>query len=109
MTHQVVLTDRAAKDLDEAYQWYAERVPETAANWYNGFIEALHGLADNPDRCPLAAESRKLALEIRQLLYGRQRSYRALFLVQKQTVIVLHIRHTARREASRKEVFDAEG
>ncbi len=30
MTYQVILTDRAARDLDEAYQWCAERAPEAA-------------------------------------------------------------------------------
>jgi plasmid stabilization system protein ParE len=105
MTYRVVLTDRAARDLDEAYQWYAERAPEAAVRWYNGFLDALDSLAGNPERCPLAAESRKLSVEIRQLLYGRQRSYRALFLIREQTVVVLHIRHTARREATPGEIL----
>ena len=30
MTYQVILTDRAARDLDEAYQWCAEFAPEAA-------------------------------------------------------------------------------
>ena len=98
MIYKVVLTDRAARDLDEAYRWYADRAAETAGCWYNGFLDALNSLANHPERCPLAAESRKLAIEIRQLVYGRQRSYRALFLMRGQTVTVLHIRHTARRE-----------
>ena len=105
MTYPVVLTDRAAKDLDEAYRWCAEQAPETALRWYNGFIEALEGLSGNPERCPIAAETRKLALEIRQLLYGRRRSYRALFVVREQTVVVLHIRHAARQEMSFDELF----
>lgn len=98
MTYQVILTDRAARDLDEAYQWCAERASETAVGWCNGFLDALNSLGHNPERCPLAAETRKLSVEIRQFLYGRVRSYRALFLVREQTVVVLHIRHTARRE-----------
>ena len=105
MTYQVVLTDRAARDLEEAYGWCAERAPQTAIGWYNGFLDALDRLASNPERCPIAAESRKLSVEIRQLLYGRRRSYRALFIVRDQTVVVLHIRHTARREASQEDIL----
>jgi plasmid stabilization system protein ParE len=105
MTYRVVLTDRAARDLDEAYQWYAERAPEAAVRWYNGFPDALDGLADYPERCPRAAESRKLPVEVRQFLYGRQRIYRALFLIRERTVVVLHIRHTARREANPDEIL----
>ena len=105
MTYQVVLTDRAARDLDEAYRWFAERAPEAAVDWYNGFLDALNSLVSNPERCPVAAESRKLSIEIRQLLYGRRRSFRALFLVREQTVVVLHIRHTARREANPEDLL----
>ena len=100
MLFKIVITDRAARDLDEAFRWYAEHAPEAAVHWYNGFLNALDKLATNPERCPIAPESKKLHTEIRQFLYGRQRSYRALFIIREQTIIVLHIRHTARREAS---------
>jgi plasmid stabilization system protein ParE len=109
MTHQVVLTARAARDLDEAYRWCAERAPEAAVGWYNGFLDALKSLAGNPERCPVAAESRKLSIDVRQLLYGRRRSYRVLFLVRDQTVVVLHIRHAARREAQPEDLLAPEG
>jgi plasmid stabilization system protein ParE len=106
MTFQVVLTDRAARDLDEAYRWYAERAPQAAVDWYNGFLNALDSLSMNPERCSYALERDKVPVEIRQLLYGRQRSYRAIYLIRAQTVVVLHIRHTARRDASREELFE---
>ena len=105
MTYQVVLTDRAARDLEEAYRWYAERAPQSAVLWYNGFLESLDSLSTNPERCPVAAERQKIPVEIRQLLYGRQRSYRAIFLIREQTVVVLHIRHTARRDVSPEELL----
>jgi plasmid stabilization system protein ParE len=105
MIYKVVLTDRAARDIDQAYCWYADHAPEAAARWYNGFLDALDKLAINPERCPIASESGKLHTEIRQLLYGKQRSYRALFIIREQTVIVLHIRHTARRESLPEELL----
>jgi plasmid stabilization system protein ParE len=105
MMYQVKVSDRAARDLEEAFNWYAQRTPETAARWYNGFLDALHNLARNPELCPLAAESKKFPVEIRQLLYGRNRSYRALFMIREQTIIVLHIRHTARRNATMEELL----
>ena len=100
MIYQVVITDRAARDLEDGYLWYREHAPEAAIRWYNGFLDTLDKLASIPKRCPIAPESGKLDYEIRQLLYGRHRSYRALFTIREQTVIVLHICHTARREAS---------
>ena len=98
MTYQVLLGDRAAKDLEDAYCWYAERSPENAARWYNGFLDALHTLASHPQRCPRASESAKFPMEVRQLLYGRRRTWRALFTIRENAVVVLHIRHTARGE-----------
>jgi plasmid stabilization system protein ParE len=105
MTHQAAITDRAAQDLENAYRWYAQRAPESAANWYNGFLDALNKLSTNPERCPVAPESKKLHTEIRQLLYGRKWSYRALFVIRKATVVVLHIRHTARRDAAPEDLL----
>jgi plasmid stabilization system protein ParE len=81
MTYHVVLTDRAARDLDEAYRWCAERAPGAATRRYNGFLDALNTLGSNPERCPIAVETRTVRVEIRQLLYGRRQSYRALFLM----------------------------
>jgi plasmid stabilization system protein ParE len=108
MTYQIVLTDRAARDLDKAYRWCTERAPEAATRWYNGFLDALNSLVNNPERCPVAAESRKLSIEVHQLLYGRRRGYRVLFLVREQTVVVLRIRHTARREANLEDLLQPE-
>ena len=104
MTYQVMLTQRAARDLEEAYRWIAERAPETAARWYNGFVDALATLSSHPERCALAPESRVFPTEVRQLLHGRRLTYRALFTICQQTVVVLHIRHTARRDASAEDL-----
>ena len=36
--------------------------------------------------------------ELRQLLYGRRRTYRALFTIREHDVVVLSIRHSAQRD-----------
>jgi len=105
MSYQVVVTDRAARDLELAYLWISERSPQTAARWYGGFLDALAGLCSNPQRCPLACESQRFPSEIRQLLYGKRRTYRALFTIRHETVVVLHIRHSSRREASPEDLI----
>jgi plasmid stabilization system protein ParE len=93
MAYLVVLTDRAARDLDDAYRWYAERASQAAALWYNGFLDTLDSLSTNPERCAVASERRKLSFEIRQLLYGRQHSYRAIFLI-REPFFTFATRHT---------------
>jgi plasmid stabilization system protein ParE len=105
MSKQVVISDRAARDLEEAYLWIAKQAAQPAVRWYNVSLDALSTLSSCPERCSLAAGNRKSPAEIRQLLYGRRGSNRALFTIQHQTVVVLHIRHTARRDASPEELL----
>lgn len=96
MAYEVRFTERAFRDLDDAYQWIAERAPEAAVRWYDGFIDALFSLKEFPERCQFAPENPKLPGQVRQVLYGKRHSYRALFTIQGSQVVVLHIRHTAR-------------
>jgi plasmid stabilization system protein ParE len=105
MKYQVVVTDRAVRDIDEAYSWYSERAPQAAVRWYNGLLETLESLSTYPERCSIAAESRKVIEEIRQMLYGKQRNHRVLYVIRDRTVVVLHIRHAARRTANTEELF----
>jgi len=65
MIYQVVLNDRAEKQLEEAYLWYAERSPGNAVKWYNGSLDAIDSLRTNPARCQIAAESHLFPVEVR--------------------------------------------
>jgi plasmid stabilization system protein ParE len=76
MTYRILLTDRAARDIDEAHRWYAERAPKAAVAWYNGFLDALNSLATNPERCPLAGEPIE-----RFLSYGNRQSWCFTFAI----------------------------
>jgi plasmid stabilization system protein ParE len=92
-TFQVELTSRAERELDAAANWIATDSPDTAQQWYWGFIAAIDSLSTFPRRCGLATEYERFPFELRQLLYGRHRSYRAVFTIREETVVVLTIRH----------------
>ena len=97
MKYKLIIQPSALADLDEAYRWIAERSPENAARWFNRFLESLSTLEQSPKRCSVAPESEQIGREIHQLLYGRRGGvYRALFVIEKDEVHVLHIRHAAR-------------
>ena len=103
MTYKVALTDRAHDELDHACTWWAEnRSPEQALKWYNGFIRAIRSLANDPQRCPLAAENDAFPYEIRQLTYGlgKRPTHRAVFTIRPDLVLVLRIRHLAQQRLS---------
>lgn len=96
---KVILSAEAGKNIEEAFHWSAEDDIKAAELWYEGLVAALKTLSKFPLRCPIAPESR-LGLvyrEIRQLLYGRGYwKYRVLFAVDKDRVLIAHVRHGAR-------------
>lgn len=99
MRHIVVITERAAREIEEAAAWWArERSVEQAQRWYQGIRATIAGLTNSPERCATAAEQRQFPYALRELHFGlgSRPTHRVLFTIVKDTVIVLTIRHTAR-------------
>jgi plasmid stabilization system protein ParE len=75
----------------------AQQAGETGLRWFRGLKDALDSLSELPHRCSLAPENAEFPFEVRQLLYGRKpHQYRVLFIIEADTVIILHIRHGRR-------------
>jgi len=98
MSFDVLVTERAAQELNRAADWIAGDAPDTSEKWFNDFVEALVSLGEHPERCGLARENDHFPFDLRQLLYGRRRSHRALFTIRHDSVVVLSVRHTAQRD-----------
>jgi plasmid stabilization system protein ParE len=94
MKYQVEVTEQASEEAEKAYLWIADNAPDTAARWFEGLVSKVNSLSTMPERCAFAPESAAFHQEIRQLLYGR---YRILFTIEKDTVYVIHIRHSAQK------------
>jgi plasmid stabilization system protein ParE len=98
MKYKVEITDTAWCEIEEAYNWLAERAGGAADRWKQGLLESVSQLEKSPAACGLAPEGEYFGREIRQLLYGRrQHKYRVLFEIRDKTVIILRVRHGARR------------
>jgi toxin ParE1/3/4 len=109
MKYKLIIQPSASADLDQAYRWIAERSPQRAPGWFNGFVRALTSLETHPERCATAPESTFVGAKIRQLLYGRRGGvYRALYAVRGHEVHVLHIRHAARDYMTPDEFYSGE-
>lgn len=106
MSHRVIIQPGAFDDLDEAYEYLSTRYSvQTATAWYNGFLDALYSLSENPLRFGYARENYKFAAEIRQLLYRRhQNVHHALYTVENDTVRILCIRHSAQRDVRPEDI-----
>ncbi len=100
MSFRVILTARACRDRDAAFDWYAEHYSlDFADRWYAGLQEAVRSLSENPERCGLAHENDRFPFELRELRYGaRKNKHRILFTIHENLILVLHIRHSARRD-----------
>jgi plasmid stabilization system protein ParE len=100
MIYRVVLTARAEQDRDAAFAWYTDNYSfEFAVRWYNGVMQAVRSLSQNPQRSGVAHENDKFPFEVRELLYGaKRRKHRILFTIHDDLVLVLHIRHSAQRD-----------
>jgi plasmid stabilization system protein ParE len=99
--YRIEITAQAQADAEAAYAWMVEHIsPAFAAAWYQELFEQIETLAQHPKRCPLAAESDRFAEDIRELLYGkrRQHKYRILFTLRDDTVVILYVYHSARKE-----------
>ena len=95
MKFQVEVTRRAQRDIDAAYDWYKERSPQGAAAWHEDIVTALERLETLPTRCRIAEiETQAFGVEVRQLPC---RKHRLLFTIDENTVVVLTVRHTARK------------
>lgn len=95
MSFRVVVTPEAERDLRNAVSYIRRDNVRAAAVWLKGVRNRIKSLANQPDRCPLAPESDNFDEPIRELFFGagNRGTYRILFVVYGQNVIVIHVRH----------------
>ena len=89
--YKVMLHPDAEVDIKSSFEWGRRAWgEESARGWVRELRNTLRDwLTSKPLSCPLAPESRELGISVRHLIIGR---YRILFIVEKRTVMVLHLR-----------------
>ena len=101
MTYRLEITDEAADQLLSIAKWYARTAQsfQIAVRWYDGFLDALETLRQDPLRGGLAPENDLFQFELRELHFGsgKRLTHRALYRIVDTTVEVLTIRHFAQR------------
>ncbi len=95
MSYQISIQPSAFQEIEDSYRWMCDNLnAETANQWYYKLEDAISSLQEFPYRCPLAPEAATIGREIRQLWVGKQTKYRVLFVVEKEVVAVIHVRHS---------------
>ena len=103
MNLRVVITEQAEREMQSAFNWWAEhRSKRQADRWYAGLAKAIAGLSENPEKHSQSRERDRFAYEIRDLLFGlgRRPTHRAVFTIRGEEVVVLTIRHMAQQDLS---------
>ena len=89
--YKVILHPDAETDINSSFEWGSRAWGiENAIAWVRQIRQTIKNrLTSMPLSCPLAPESEELDIPVRQLIVGR---YRILFIVEKGTVTILHLR-----------------
>lgn len=101
MSYRVIVTGPAKRDIRETVAWWHDnRSAAQAARWYDKIVPAIATLPERPERCPLSPETDLLSTGLRQLHFGlsRKTTHQIIFMIDGDDVIVLRVRHVARRE-----------
>src|SRR5260221_12105702 len=101
MSLRVVLTEQAEREMQSAFNWWAEhRSKRQADRWYAGLAKAIAALSENSQRHGHSRESDRFAYPIRDLLFGlgRRPTHRAIFTIRGEDIVVLTIRHVAQKD-----------
>jgi plasmid stabilization system protein ParE len=89
MKFQVLVTERAERELNETTDYIAKEAPNAAQRWHDGFILALESLRQNPTRCSKARENARFPFDLYQLLYGPRNSHRAIFTIRGVAIVAV--------------------
>ena|SRR6266478_4754266 len=89
--YKVILHPDAEADISSSYEWGCRVWGEKRArNWVCELRRTIkERLTSMPLACSVAPESDDLSVQIRQLIVQR---YRVLFIVERRTVTILHVR-----------------
>jgi len=100
MEYRVRLTPRAADDIGRIYRRVAQ---DAGQKWFTRLIDKIYSLGAFPERCRVVNRLSRPDRMVRELLFGRKpHVYKIYFDIVDDTVLVLHIRHGARRESKKK-------
>ena len=89
MSYEIIVRPEAAREVQEAFEWYEERSEGLGLEFLRAADACLAGVRRNPLAAPIAYQ------EIRRALL-RKFPYALLYLVKEERIIVLACFHVKR-------------
>lgn len=97
MSYRLRISNEAEVQLRTIARWYenTSQSVEVAANWYDGFLDALDVLKEQPWRGAVSPENAQFDFDLRELHYGsgKRLTHRAMYRVTGDVVEILSVRH----------------
>jgi plasmid stabilization system protein ParE len=100
--YRIEISDEVREEILEAARFIARETPVNAQHWLNGNYERIVTLKNYSEQCPHLPEDEEFHLGLRELFCH---SHRIIFLVEKETVRILHVRHVAQDRWRPKKEF----
>lgn len=107
MTFKLVILRRARRDVDQIYDWIAERSRDGARHWYLAFRKGCQRIIASPESFSHAEESDDTDEgAVREFLFKTRRgpTYRGLFTVVGDEVRLLRVRGPGQPPLTRDEI-----
>jgi plasmid stabilization system protein ParE len=105
MNYKVRLTLEAKRNIQAISSYIAQDSPESARRWRRHIRERMRTLRNHPEH-EIAYHARHVGRDVRHTFYG---VYRILFTIEQDTVVVLSVRHGARKPLTLDEVRELGG
>lgn len=95
MVYRVISSADAERDLRRAAAYIRRDSPAAARKWLAQIRAQIQTLTRQPERCPISLHAEALRGPIRELQFGRgnRGTYRVLFGIVDDFVIVFRVRH----------------
>jgi len=103
----VTILPRAEADIERNARWWAEHHDaDQAVKWFYAARQQILSLKQMPESNGLSAENAEFPYEIRDKLIGlgSRRSYRAIFTIRDDEVLVLAVLRSAQDSLSPSDV-----
>mgnify|MGYP001399066177 CR=1 FL=1 len=101
MSHKVRLTQETYDQIAGISDHIAQDSPRNARRWRLALLERLRTLRHFPERHEIAYPATAVGRDVRHTFFG---AYRVLYAIERDTVVVLTVRHGARRPLTLDEV-----
>jgi plasmid stabilization system protein ParE len=94
MSHKVRLTLEVERQLRQITEYIAQDSVENARRWRSAVRQRMRSLRSFPERHEIAYAANDVGRNVRHTFYG---VYRILYTVEKDAVVILSLRHGARK------------